>query len=318
MPIHRVILHIGRHKSGTSALQSYLFKNRQELYKQGILYPESGRIGHGIAHHKFAYACDYKRYSTSKKSRDISQSILGEIRPQHHTLIISSEAFQIVENKRRIKKFLKNFKTADIEIICYFREFADYMMSSFRQATQNQTQYRIFEQFLQHKYDIPKSTKEWSRLGQFRMKWFHPDLLLDGDIIADFCEFTDIPLIENARFHRNISIGGNLLVFKLITNFIDKQVFSYKDLDKLASRRPRFSQPFFVSRERIDWARTKNKYNSFLEKQLGEPPLKYWDSYRRLPDYKYLEEDIEIVQRVLPDVDVTSFQSLIPNSKDWF
>jgi len=36
----RIFLHIGFHKTGTSALQEYLSKNREYLLKQKILYPE--------------------------------------------------------------------------------------------------------------------------------------------------------------------------------------------------------------------------------------------------------------------------------------
>ena len=45
----KMILHIGRHKSGTTSIQSTFFSNKSELQRVGIYYPEMGT--RGGAHH---------------------------------------------------------------------------------------------------------------------------------------------------------------------------------------------------------------------------------------------------------------------------
>ena len=47
----QLILHVGFHKSGTSALQESFASQRDELQKLGVLYP---RIGNK-AHHRIAW-----------------------------------------------------------------------------------------------------------------------------------------------------------------------------------------------------------------------------------------------------------------------
>ena len=40
----KFVLHIGMNKTGTSAIQTFLFKNRKELAKKGINYPNIGSM----------------------------------------------------------------------------------------------------------------------------------------------------------------------------------------------------------------------------------------------------------------------------------
>lgn len=49
-----LFLHIGRPKTGSTALQHFLMKNRQRLLDNGILYPLTG--SYQLSSHLFAYA----------------------------------------------------------------------------------------------------------------------------------------------------------------------------------------------------------------------------------------------------------------------
>ena len=51
-PMKKLTLHIGRHKSGTSTIQSVLAGNETLLQEHGYRYPRSGR--RGIAHHRLS------------------------------------------------------------------------------------------------------------------------------------------------------------------------------------------------------------------------------------------------------------------------
>ena len=54
----QLILHVGFHKSGTTALQESFFAQRKELETQGVLYPSVG----WQAHHRVAWAMARKRW----------------------------------------------------------------------------------------------------------------------------------------------------------------------------------------------------------------------------------------------------------------
>ena|GEM_PF-4420966 len=58
MPEHRLVLHVGTHKTGTTAVQAYMGQCRAPLAAQGILYPSlrPGRWREMDAHHKVAQA----------------------------------------------------------------------------------------------------------------------------------------------------------------------------------------------------------------------------------------------------------------------
>jgi len=96
MPIH---LHIGTHKTGTTAIQRQLQRNREALKQRGIWYPSEAELlpggSHGIPHRNIARSLNstaapkpYDRPSL----RLMAQAILRGARNYDHT-IISSEAF---------------------------------------------------------------------------------------------------------------------------------------------------------------------------------------------------------------------------------
>ena len=45
----KIILHIGNYKTGTSALQNFLYKNRQKLMEYGIYYGNTWEVVHNHA-----------------------------------------------------------------------------------------------------------------------------------------------------------------------------------------------------------------------------------------------------------------------------
>lgn len=277
----------------------------------------AGRFGKAIAHHALAESCD-KRSKHSGLYDEITASILAECEPHHHTLVISSEQFQTLASTRRVARFLKNFKGAHVDIICYFREYADYMVSSFRQATQNQLRFRTFSDFLTHKYNLKSFFRSWQKLGSFQVKWYSRDLLKDGDIVQDFCVFTGLPLLKLWNETRNVSMGGNILFLKLAANKFGREVFTYKELSALAEDFPRFRKLFYVSKERIDIARTANNYNRFLEKRMGGVPKLYWDEYESLPDMKMMDEDVGLIEAKFPHITLSPLLPFAGQAKTWF
>jgi len=295
--IKRIILHIGRHKSGTSSLQRFFHDQSEVLAQKGILYPKAGRVGNGIAHHALARAV---LAGDSERQQLITNQILSECDARYHTLLISSESFQDVLSPKRMSAFLANFPNAQIDIVSYYREFADYMMSAFRQATQNQSVFRIFQTFLDHSYPVKKQLKTWSGLGSLKTKWFHPELLVDGDIVKDFVAILDLGIYVQAHERRNASIGGNILFLKLAANHAGQDLFDYQMIDKV---------------------RRWNSYNRALIKHIGEVPLKNWDDLDPLPDPKNLEQDIGLIAETFPHInraDLTRLGDLSETAKNWF
>ena len=75
----QIIIHVGPAKTGTSALQYFLLKNRNELKKQGYYYPEHITDENNIG-------CGHTKFDIKKVKNEFLES-------DYHTLILSSESF---------------------------------------------------------------------------------------------------------------------------------------------------------------------------------------------------------------------------------
>ena len=88
-----VFLHVGTHKTGTTALQNFLTVNRRTLLDNGILVPVSGQIDNAGGHHNIAWELNGDaRY---KKKHGTLSDLCSEIsRSTCHTVVVSSEDFE--------------------------------------------------------------------------------------------------------------------------------------------------------------------------------------------------------------------------------
>ena len=128
----KMILHIGRHKSGTTSIQSTFFSNKSELQRVGIYYPEMGT--RGGAHHLISERM-LKLFRTGTLPSDIKNDELisaffAEIQSTEESIIlISSEGFQNV-NPAFVRAAFEDF---EVLIVVYIREQISYLRSSYQQ-----------------------------------------------------------------------------------------------------------------------------------------------------------------------------------------
>lgn len=294
----KVVLHIGRHKTGTSSVQRYLSKNREALKRDGVLYPDlgilSGRIE--IAHHELALAIN--RGDTSA-----IEVFLGEIERQQNeanssTLVLSSESFQNIIDASSIKEI---FSGHNLYPICYVREIVGYYCSSY-------AQFIHANNYFADPYSYLKMFD--TRLGEFVSKWygfsknscfryFNNNFLKGGDVVQDFCCHADIPYYPSTvldEWERNVSIGGNLLYFKLLCNaFGGLSEDSYYALSDLAGKKKSFREKICVPGQTQSELRSRG-YNTVLKRVTGcEPNLRDYSKKSPFPDLSCLREDIELI-----------------------
>jgi len=295
--VKRVILHIGRHKSGTSAIQMALGTNRDALAAQGVLYPrlpdpdDNGR-NPGIAHHALARALD------PRKDRALLGPLAKAVRravkrqPDAHTLLLSSEAFQNIRRPGRLKKFIAGFQPEEVQIVCYAREHLDYALSGYRQMIQAQDRFLPFSRFAARHGDMAPFLEFWDGIGRLDLAWYDDALAATGDITDDFLARTGIALPARPAARRNPSIGGNLLWLRLLANRDHLPFPGYNVMSDLAAAVPGFRQPFRVPADLADSLRGHSGYNRSLAERLGAPRLKSWDDLPDLPDTGSLGVDM--------------------------
>ena len=127
----KLFLHIGTHKTGTTALQTFLMVNKQLLREHGVLMPVSGCIGPYSGHHNIAWELNNDhRFQSDYGTLD---DLCAEISESDcHTVVISSEDFEslysipeaLVTLKRRL-----NDVGCQVEVIIFFRELGGYITS---------------------------------------------------------------------------------------------------------------------------------------------------------------------------------------------
>lgn len=121
-----LFIHIGAPKTGTTAIQDFLLKNRERLRSQGVLYPMAGLLK--SAHHIIGAAVFPGRsHRLVGRSRDeaLRTSIVNlrnEIeQSKPHTVVLSSEYLWGRLSEADVRSLLEPFKDCTIKIIAYLR-----------------------------------------------------------------------------------------------------------------------------------------------------------------------------------------------------
>jgi len=183
-----IFLHIGTHKTGTTAIQRYLARNRDALKTQGIWYPRESELlqgGHDQQSHLINIARSLDPYSKSRtynqeQLREIAGSLIKKSAAFEHT-IISAEAFWRIGFGRldpsgdpepiwrrkadNIESIRQLFGAgSDIRIVGVLRERSSYLQSSYSEfilATYYRKSIKKFLDTMIHVADYNRQLNLW-------------------------------------------------------------------------------------------------------------------------------------------------------------
>lgn len=272
-----IILHIGRHKSGTSSLQKYFVDNESYLGSVGWHYPRALRTP--IAHHSVArFYNENQMRRLSVKEKDILSRDIDSFWKEcefHDQLVISSENFQNINPKNLVECF----KYCNLQIVVYLREISSYLLSAYAQAIKAQSLSISLEEYEKRIF----SGNYYSFLNAWRMAFPDADILVrcfdrsemcQGDIRSDFVnaswlkDSVDPVRTVFSNEDRNPSIGGSLLEFKKYINSLNYQESInagavYPILQRLAIDYSEYSSDKYISPEIMSLLR--DKYTDEIE-----------------------------------------------------
>jgi len=138
--LRNIYVHLGTHKTGTTALQQYLNHNRQVLKSAGWLYPETG-ISKGLkGHHDIAWWLSGKR---EFDPRSLGEEIVAS---GCRNVVLSSEEFGVSKNLAQLKTL---FEDASVHAVVYFRRQDDYVLSAYNQNVKQARYWKDFSVFVQ-------------------------------------------------------------------------------------------------------------------------------------------------------------------------
>lgn len=232
---NRVIIHIGYHKTGTSAIQWFCSKNRGCLLDQGIDYTEIGlyQTGHHILSHKWGGWLDTSTFSQSPESAwdelaDYVQANDGK------TLIVSSERFCGLLNYVRPDEILsyireKLYKTR-VEIVAYVRRQDDFAETLFKQGVRGKAYRCTIEEFIENLppiFDYYDTMSLWANYfgsENVSVRLYDPSRFLGGNLIVDFFERSGLQVPEKSVWentHQNPSISSAAAILLTDPEFLE-------------------------------------------------------------------------------------------------
>lgn len=129
LPDGGVLLHIGPHKTGTTAIQGSLAEQREALKAEGILYP-----GRAVLHNKPAAAAIQRplgREGSIEPARHWQQ-LLSEVDAWDGRVVLSSEVF-CEASPEAIEKVVRDLGVDRVKVVITLRPFERLLPSSWQQ-----------------------------------------------------------------------------------------------------------------------------------------------------------------------------------------
>lgn len=295
----RLVLHIGRHKTGTTNLQFALADGAEALKRAGACYPVTGRDApyerDRTAHHELALAL---MEGNAPKLEALHRAFRAEV-ARFDPVIVSSEAFQNLCDLRGLRQFFEGFH---IEVVCYMREYLAYCASAYAQDIQTTPMAADFATFMRLcavGYRPREFRAMWSDVAD-SVVWrlYDRSALVDGDIVADFERLIGFPL-PSVESDVNRSISGNLIAFKVLVNALGLHQWQHSHvLGELAAAHRRFSGRFYISPEDQAAYRASNPCNAMLQEMFGDIPLADFSRGNPILGPGYLE-DFDLIREAL-------------------
>jgi len=210
----KVFLHVGLHKTGSSSIQTSLFKSRLELEKQGFSYFCEDFDGKEKALPQHWVHLDQFNVPTIKEMKKFNSLIASQ---PSQNVIVSIEAlawFMNVESVKNVRTALKGF---DVEVIVYLRRQDKQMVSYHQEGSKDRikpsavyygSSLHPFQNLKRKEYlDYETRMDSWASVfgkGNITVKIFEPDLLDDKDVVKDFCNQVGLVNIPSIRVNESL------------------------------------------------------------------------------------------------------------------
>jgi hypothetical protein len=187
----RLFLHIGTHKTGSTALQQQLHQYRDALAGDGILYPETGLQGH--AHHPLAWAAGAgERAADAQFLASAISDIAAQAQHTADTVVVSSEEFEFTPDPSVLAALKQDF---DVRVVVYLRKQDHCLEAAYNQHVRSYDlrfsgsihQFALKYNFFR-RYDYLNLLQPWAEVFGRENILVRPygTPLVDGDAWADF------------------------------------------------------------------------------------------------------------------------------------
>jgi hypothetical protein len=194
----KIVLHIGTHKAGSTAIQHMLWHNRDRLLKKGFCYPQpiDGQPGH----HEVAWTI--RSSAGGKTPKQVGRDVLSKLRRQLqrsdcHTAILSSEEFEFATTPDQLRMIKRELPADPLRIVIYLRRQDKYLVSEYGQHL------RMYKhRFSGSIHDFYMRYNLLGRLNYLRALTRWANVFGEKNLIVrpfEPCQFENGTLIDDAR-----------------------------------------------------------------------------------------------------------------------
>ena len=165
--IGKLVLHIGTHKTGSSAIQDSLVRGDHQLEAEGTLYPRAGRIPSSGGHLNICW--EWASDQRFKPERGTRSDLRAEVlRQRWQTVVVSAETFTArgERNVRLAERLVEEIAPQQVVIVGYVRPQWSYMESHYTQRVKQGHTSTSFDEYVQHhltddRFDYPRLFAPW-------------------------------------------------------------------------------------------------------------------------------------------------------------
>lgn len=207
-----LILHVGTYKTGTTALQYFLYRNRDLLSEIGLYRPDTGAVDSEAnwGHH------DLAQRLTTKATRDLWQALVAECHdkaPRKAQVVVSSELFSHIRQAKGFQVIRHLVRNWDVRVVVYLRRQDQYLESLYNHHVKAVGECRPIGEFT----DLVRGRLDYLTFLNALSEVFGADNLivrpyepasLKGDICEDFLDVLGFDMPEGAGRHiQNVNPG---------------------------------------------------------------------------------------------------------------
>lgn len=279
LPGDAIALHIGIHKTGTTALQAALAEARPELAEHGVLYPGRKTAQHGAAMSILERPWGWAGKGGKAPNPRVFERIAREARRHHGRVLISSEQFCEADD-RMATRIVEGLGPDRTHVIVALRNLGRLLPSSWQQYLKygrTTTYERWLKTMFDPAYDGSMTPTFWRRndhgalvtrwtdlLGPDRVTVLVLEEVTDDALFVAFAELLDVPAgVLTARMHQspNRSMSAIESEFLRRVNRAVKDSIDWRDYEDyvrdgvaatiVAGRRPAPDEPRLHT---PDWA----------------------------------------------------------------
>ncbi|WP_144213662.1 hypothetical protein [Shewanella donghaensis] len=233
-------IHVGAGKTGTTAIQDFLYLNKSLLSDKGIYIPEEGNIHSdgSIAHHKLSAWGAHRSTDVWPLWKSIASS-------KSKKILLTSEYFHSRISAKDGSLFFEKINTLfsnfNIKIIFYIRRQDQWIQSVYEQWVKSgslRTGQTIEEFVDAYKNNLPDQLLKFSSVfgkENIIVRVFEKSQFKDGNIFSDFFGALNVELPNNICFpekNSNSRLSPDALHFKSISNSVCKDVKTAQVLSK--------------------------------------------------------------------------------------